>query len=252
MSVVQHKSVESTSQNPTITLDSPVTAGHMLLAVVAASFLNAVIGLGDNGDSSPYVGNQYDLIVQDGGNPDYIYLYAATVTQAGSLTLEVNFESNDGNPKHIHLFEVAGYDTFDKLGGATQSNTSNPSCSITNNTTKADEFVFAYFLGTTHPGDTFTAGSGYTAGELTNASGFSLFTEYKEITSVGQPSASANITSGPDSVVSAVFTFYSSSDSGGGNGGSGNSGTPTGDDAPRYHGRQRHTKPPARTFRRAA
>jgi hypothetical protein len=131
--------------------------------------------------------------------------------------LEVVFDNNDGNAKHLHLFEVSGYDTFDQEGINAQ-NTNAPSVGTILNTSKANEFVLAAFLDATHSEETFTAGSGYTAGETTNANFFSMFSEFRTISSVGQPSASASIPN-TDNIASAIVTFYLSSDPEGGSGG---------------------------------
>jgi hypothetical protein len=220
MSVIQHKSIIGTTQNVSLTLDSPVTEGNLLIAVVLPSTFNNVNSLEDASAPSSSGWSQFSFGFVSGDLHD-LYVFSSSAQTSESYTLEVLFSSDDGLAKHIHLYEVSGYDTPDQTGQSVQV-TSTPSASITGNTNRAKEFVLAVFADLTHVGETFTAGTGYTAGETTNASGGSMFSEYQEISSIGQPSAAATMnTPASDQFLSVVVTFYLSSDSNGGSGGSG-------------------------------
>jgi hypothetical protein len=219
MSVVQHKSAESTGQSVSVTLTSPVTAGNLIIAVIGHNRSNAISGFTHDANPS----TSFNPLSSVTGSSDTLEAYVQLALLSESYTLEVDFANNDGSGKHVHLFEVTGYDTFDKQNISAQT-TATPTVGLTTNTTAAAEFVFAAFLDQTHVGETFTAGSGYTAGETTGTNTFSMFTEYKEISSVGQPAASLTMSfPASDNFLSLMVTFYSSGNSGGGggNGGSG-------------------------------
>ncbi len=216
MSVIQHASAQTTSQQLSVTLTSPVTAGNLIVAVVAYSKFNSISDFTHDANPS----TSFGLLTSVSGSASAkldAYMQLALLSE--SYTLEIDFANNDGIGKHIHLFEVSGYDSFDKQNTNIQTTTT-PSVGVTVDTSAAAEFVLAAFLDQTHTGETFTAGAGYTAGETTNTNSFSLFTEYNEISSVGQPSASATIPNN-DTVCSLIVTFYASGNSGGGGNGSG-------------------------------
>jgi hypothetical protein len=213
MSVIQHKSVIGTTQNVSLTLNSPVTADNLLVAVIGHGSGSPVIYLEDFSQPSSLGWN--GPLSASGISPLVVEAWNSLAQSSETYTLQVNFGANDGSAKHIHLFEVSGYDTFDKQGASSNGATNAPTVGIGVNTTKAIEFVLAAFLDATHSVEPFTPGIGYTAGETTNASGFSMFTEWKEITAVGQPQATASIPN-VDSVYAFMVTFYSSTGGGGG------------------------------------
>jgi hypothetical protein len=217
--VVQHKSVQATTQSVSITLDNAVTQGNLLIAVIGCASGNSISSLNDGGDT-------FNMEIGFGVTPVFGYVYDAVIGTAGTLTLTVNFGSSDGLGKHIHLYEVNGYVTFDKLGGQTQTNTTSPSASITYNTSEADELVLAGFIDETYIDITFTPGSGYTAGETTNTDTFSMFTEFKTISSVGEPTATCTV-SASSTVSSFIGTWYGTGGSGGSGGSGGGAGTST-------------------------
>jgi len=204
MSVIQHKSAQTTAQNLTVTLDSPVVAGNLLVAVIGFSASNSINGFSH--DSNP--STSFFLLSECVASFDNLEAYMQIALLSESYALTVDFANNDGIGKHIHLFEVSGYDTFDMQAINSQVSM-NPSVGLSGNTSRAAEFVLAAFLDATHTVEPFTAGSGYTAGETTNTNSFSMFTEYKEISSIGQPSASASIPNS-DTVLSLIVTFYNS------------------------------------------
>jgi hypothetical protein len=216
MGVIQHKSIIGTTQNVSLTLDTPVTDGNLLIAVVCPSQFVTVNSIEDASAPSSNGWGQVGFVT--GALHDF-YVFSSLAQANESYTVEVLFSSNDGLSKHIHLYEVSGYDTPDQTGGSFQQ-TSSPSASITSNTSRAKEFVIAAFMDLTHVGETFTAGTGYTAGETTNASGGSMFSEYQEISSIGQPTATATMgIPASDQFLALVVTFYGSGGSGGSGGG---------------------------------
>src|ERR1700676_672169 len=220
--IVQHKSTIGTTQNVSITLDSPVTSGNLLVAVIGHGSGSPVYYLEDFAQPS-WLGWSGPL-TSSGISPFVVEAWSGLAQSSETYTLQVNFGANDGSAKHLHLYEISGYDTFDKQAASANGATNNPSVGISVNTTKENEFVLAAFLDATHSVEPFTPGIGYTAGETTNASGFSLFTEWNEITFIGQPQASAAILN-VDSVYALMVTFYSSTGGSGGSGGSGGTGT---------------------------
>lgn len=214
--IVQHNSALATTQSVAVTLGSPVTAGNMLIAIVGYSKFNSVAGFDENSAPS---WTSYTLEQEVSSSATYaLAAYKQTVQFEETYALTVEFASNDGTAKHVHLFEISGYDTLDQTNTDIQLSTTNPSVGLAFNTSHANELVLAAFLDQSHSVEPFTAGSGYTAAETTNSTGFSMFTESTTISAVGQPSASATIPNS-DIVYSLILTFYSSTGGSGGSGG---------------------------------
>jgi hypothetical protein len=224
MSVVQHKSAQTTAQSLTVTLDSQVTSGNLIIAVIGYSGFGGQSIADFNHDSNPSTFFQQVAERSTAFIELQVWFQQALLSEAYSL--KIDFSVNDSQGKQVHLYEVSGYDSFDTYSTAVAT-TNAPSVTLGQNTKKANEFVLGAFTDVTHIGESFTAGSGYTAVETTGANSFSMFSEYKTISSVGQPTASASIPN-TDVVISVIVTFYNSSDSGGGgNGGGGNTGQST-------------------------
>jgi hypothetical protein len=226
MGVVQHASAESNAQSVTVTLPSNVTEGNLIAVVIGCSNFNSVSYFSHDSNPSTSFTLQRSVTL----NPASLQLWSQLVLLSEAYALTVEFTLNDGQGKHVHIFEVSGYDTADQGTVNSQTSTTALSVGFGQNTTKANEFVLAAFLDWSNPQATFTPGSGYTAGELTNTNGitFSMYTEYKTVSSVGPQSASATITSGAGSSFSLIQTFDLSTDPNGGGSGGGGGGVTTG------------------------
>jgi hypothetical protein len=219
-SVIQHKSAESNTQNVSVTLDSPVAEGNLLVAVVSYTGFISISEFDDNlvvGPSAP----SYSLLDSVAASFNITAGYGLDLLAGGSYTLTVKFSANDGSFKHLHLFELSGYTSVDR-GGQSTGATSTPSVQTESETTFANELVLAAFFDTTHSDEPFTPGTGFTVGETTGSGG-TLFTEFQTISAVGRPVASASILN-TDAVNGLILTFYDSSDPGGDLDGSDNGG----------------------------
>jgi hypothetical protein len=214
-SVVQHKSAVATTQGVSVTLDSPVTLGNLLVVFIARNGVSDGVA-GFDEDSAPSW-TSFEFVATNVANGQRLDAYANIAQASESYTLTVEFQTNSGLAKAVHLFEISGYTTLDKQSSNSQT-TASPSISLGQNTSFNSELVLAAFLDGSHIGETFSTSSGYTAAELTNTGVGSMFTEYTTLSSTGNPTAATTIQNS-DAVCSLMLTFYDSDNTGGGDGG---------------------------------
>ena len=245
MSVVQHKSAVARSANASVTLDSPVTQGNLIAVVVGCSNPGFPSTVSDGV-------NSYNLDVQGVDSADGIALVqilSAIASESGTLTVTATAVNNED--VHLHVYEISGYTALDRTGNLSHLSVDDQlfetgtSFSIsTGKPTNADnELVLAAFFDINSTPTVFTgeAGSVSEQTDSLTGTGGEVFSEAFEVSSIGMQTATATTNSFGDVTAAAIATYYTPGPA-----------TATGDDAPRYHGKRRHTKPPARTFRRAA
>jgi hypothetical protein len=222
-SVVQHKSAVATTQSVSVTLDSPVTLGNLLVVFIARfGVVDAIAGFDE--DNAPSW-TTFESLGTEVANGQRLDVYANLAQANESYTLTVEFQTNTGLAKAVHLFEISGYTTLDKQNFNSQT-TATPSISLGQNTSFNNELVLVAFLDGSHIGETFSTSSGFTAGESTNTGVGSMFTEYTTLSAIGNPTAATTIQNS-DAVCSIMLTLYDVNDEGGtgGSGGSGGGGT---------------------------
>ncbi len=221
-SVVQHKSAVATTQNVSVTLDSPVTLGNLLVVFIAHNgIVDGVAGFDE--DSAPSW-TSFDSIATTVANGQRLDVYANLAQASESYTLTVEFQTNTGSAKAVHLFEISGYTTLDKQNSNSQT-TATPSISLGQNTSFNNVLVLVAFLDGSHIGETFSTSSGFTAGKSTNTGVGSMFTEYATLSAIANPTAATTIQNS-DAVCSIMLTFYDVNDGAtGGSGGSGGGGS---------------------------
>ncbi|MGH9681950.1 MAG: Ig-like domain-containing protein, partial [Candidatus Acidiferrales bacterium] len=145
------------------------------------------------------------------GTPSLAGIYYAIAPSAGADTITVHMTGT--NNLHLHIYEVSGVVTaseLDQVGSNYQTSTTAATVSTTAATTKANEFIFAYFARDNGVG-TWTSGSGYgnaLASPNTSAS-TDAFSEAKAVSTTGVQTATAT-SSASDGLTSVLAAFVAS------------------------------------------
>lgn len=190
-----------------IAFPAPVTKGNLLVAAVLSNAI-AVNGISDAAD------NDWSVAAENVGpvaNGFPVYIWSAVAKTTTSLTPIPATSDPSQTDIHVHMYEIAGYDSLDQTGASSETQTSNPLSVRTTGATKvAQEFVIAAFVdvGGDNPTDDWTAQSDTEANQVTLEPFTALFSECFEVFSAGAQTATAST---PDSWADGcvIATFYS-------------------------------------------
>jgi hypothetical protein len=205
ITVVQHKSTKVlTSASTALAFTSNVTAGNLLIAVVA-SFGTTTQSTPTDSQSNAYTRRAQE---NPGTGDEIVSIYSAVAGSTGANTVTAAISPAD--TIHLHIYEANSVDTFDQPGTNAQASTTAGTVSTGSATTNANELVLAAFAQG-NAQSTWTFGTGYTAGETTAAtSNDCCFTEYKVVSTTGTQTATATASvSAP--ISGAIATFYAGS-----------------------------------------
>jgi hypothetical protein len=207
--------VVDTPTNFGLAFAQQVTQGNLLLCAVQSNGQN-ITGATDPADNvwqvaAPETTEDFSSAI----------LYTIAKTNANGLKVTPTIAAPQQDI-HIHLYEVAGYDTLDQANGNVVLQSSNPLSISTSAATKhIFEFVLAVFNDFENTGGPTQAWVGQPGnqGTLTtnNPDYFtSMFTEVFEVGSMGVQTATATSISNPESDEQMIAAFYSSRGGGGG------------------------------------
>lgn len=226
MGVLQHKSFANDTQSVSITLDAPVSAGNLLILVVGHNASDPLESIS---------GASFTQRFSDTAAGLALAIYDAPITSSGSPEITANFSSFD-NQHQLHLYEVT-YQTFDKSSEGLNSPGASAQTGFLGDTAQAAELVLGVFLTTFGSTPSMSAGTGYTAGETTMDASAVLFSEFKELSSVGNPNATATASiSSPGEWINVIAGWY----------GAASVPTETGGSWPAYERIRRGYAPPAK------
>jgi hypothetical protein len=211
ISVLQHKSSGVTSTtSTTLGFTSPVTAGSLLVVCVATAFGTTINAPTDNQSNTYSLAINYDPGAT--GTPACCSIFYAIAQSSGTVTATITLGT--AHSIRVAIYEVSGVDTLDQTGTNLQSSTVNATVSTSGATTNANEYVIAFFSQNNVASTSWTAGSGYSDGEIiTTPSATDGFAEDAIVSSTGVQTATATATSADD-VTGVIATFYAASGGG--------------------------------------
>jgi len=218
--IVQHKSAVAHSSSTSVALNAPVTKGNLIVVGIADQ--NGEVTSYDGTKFSDNFGTSYAVAVQEytnngfSGEPAIAALVYALANQSGSLT--VNYNDPLAGMYTLHVYEVAGYDTLDKVGvypNSANTQVSSAAVSTSSATTRDKECGLALFQAKYgfHDPITWTGDGGNEGAETADDGTFrSSFSEGFEVTSKVVVTATATLTnvSGGTLGPAVIATFYKS------------------------------------------
>jgi hypothetical protein len=217
LSVVQHKSLNSSSSGTSLalTFTSNVTSGDLIVVVVeTASSGSAIITAPTDGQSNTYH-SAVDYSPPATGTPSEVAIWFTTASATGSLTVTAHISASHHIDMAIYQIHstngVFASDTtpFDQSGTHLEANpATSASVSTSGATTVANEYVIAGFGVDNHASDTWTKDTNYGDVETANNTVASamLFTEDRIVSSTGTQTATATDTTG-DTITDVIATF---------------------------------------------
>jgi len=230
--IVQHNSITSDAQSVSITPDAPVSAGNALILLIVHTSTDPIESVS---------GATFTQRFTDTDAGFGVAIYDAPISESGSPEITVNFSTFE-NQHQLHLFEST-YQEFDKANVSLQTASANPQGPFLGETTNPSELVLALFVAGFDSTPSMSAGAGYTAGEATIDDSTLAFSEFKELSSVGDPNATATASiSSTTEWVMVIAAWYQGVVGGTSSGGDGKAA---------YYPRRARAHKPVRSFRRS-
>jgi hypothetical protein len=201
--IVQHKSAVANGNrhDPALTLDSPVTAGNLILVVSGAD---------PSADLVPYddsQGNSYqNALSLFGPSVVGIQIRWAIAKASGTLSFSSSQVDGDSSSEHLHVYEISQYNTADASGTNFQSGTASGTVSTSGAKAQAAEFVLGVFASDSGS-PTFTLGGGLVGEHTTGDDGVTVASGGAEVNSAGVQTETASA-SGSGNITSVIVTFY--------------------------------------------